>query len=124
LQHNDPTKTLYILQTQLIESKIHMAVSTSINQVVQQIVELRHEMHQELSNLKDRMHREISGVKDSLTALEKDMSAVKERLGMRTQIRSELRNRFFDYGFKTSWIILAANVPGIIAFVVMLLHWA
>jgi len=106
----DQAKTLFQLQSELMEAKVDIAVNKSINQVVEQIVSLRHEMHREISGLRHEMHREISGVKDEIGVLTKDMSAVKERLGMRTGTRNIIWTNLINYGFHGGWLIAVAVV--------------
>jgi phosphoglycerate-specific signal transduction histidine kinase len=108
MQHNH-SRTLVQLQAELIDTKVELAVSKAISQVVDQIVNLRHEVHREMGSLRQEMHHEISDLKEEMRheigGLKSDMSAVKTRLGMTVESKDEIRRRLIEYGFKTSWII-------------------
>src|SRR5579871_95358 len=130
----DSAKTLFQLQTELTDTKVEISVSKIINQVVDQIRDLRHEMHQGFNNCREEMNREISGLRQEMqseiSGLRKEMhseisglrhelhdfkqevgsrlSAVETALGFRMQSRVEIRNRFYDYAFKAGWLILGS----------------
>jgi hypothetical protein len=122
----DQAKTLFQLQSELVEVKIDMSVSKSITQVVEQIVNLKHEVHRDFAGLKFEVHREIASLKDEMkrdiSGLKEDMSSVKTRLGMRNQVHGEVRTRFFDYSFKAGWLIGLAVLYGIASYVIMHFH--
>ena len=124
MRHHDSAKTWFQLQSEIIELKIDMSVNKSITRVVEHIMSLKHEMPKEIGALRSEMHQEISGLKDGMnsrfSSLEKDLSGVKERLGM-LQIRSELRTRFFDDGFRAGWLMLAA-LPGVVATLILIVQ--
>lgn len=113
MQHYDQTRSLFILQTQLVEGKIDMVVNKSIHQVVEQIVELRYEMHHEISGLRSEMHTRFS-------SLEGRMIAVETALGMRNQKQNEMRSRFLDYSFKAGWLVGLTVLSGVISFLTVL----
>ncbi len=79
---------LFIVQSELIESKVEMAMNKAISQVVEQIMALRLEMHQEISKVNERL------------------IALETALGKRNKVRHEIRTRFVDYAFKAGWLIL------------------
>jgi hypothetical protein len=79
-----------------------MVVSKSIQQVVDQIVELRYEMHTRFSSLEGRL------------------IAVETALGMHNQKRNEMRSRFLDYSFKASWVVGLTVLSGVISFLTVL----
>lgn len=119
MQYNQ-SRTLVQLQAELIDTKVELAVSKAISQVVDQIVNLRYEVHREMGGLRQEMHREMGGLRQEvhheisdlkeemrheIGGLKSDMSAVKTRLGMTVESKDEIRRRVIEYGFKTSWII-------------------
>lgn len=91
----DQAKTLFQLQSELLDAKVDIAVNKAINQVVEQMISIR----QEISDLRHEMHREIGG-------LQKDMAAVKERLGMRSGTRTIIQANFIRHSFQAAgWLI-------------------
>lgn len=90
-------KSLFQLQTELTDSKVELAVSTAIQQVVNQIIDLKQEMHREIGGLRHEMHE-----------LGNRLTAVETALGIRNKLREEVRTRFFDYTFKAGWLILGS----------------
>lgn len=130
------TKDLLHLQTDLIDTKVELNVSRTINQVVDQIIslrqevhqemtglrqeinqkigELQQEMHQEIGGLRQEMHQEIGGLKDEMqqrfSQVEGRLSSVETALGVRNQVRGEVRTRFFDYTFKAGWLVFGAAI--------------
>lgn len=103
--HSDLAKTLFQQQVELTDTKVEMAVSKAISQVVEQIVALRQEMHREVSGLRHEMHRDISELRQEMGSR---LSAVETALGLRNQSRTEIRNRFYDYTFKIGWLLLGS----------------
>lgn len=94
--HNlDSAKTLFQLQTELVDTKVDVAVSKAINQVVEQIVNLRHEMHEFKTEIGSRL------------------SSVETALGFRNQLRTEMRNRMYDYLFKVGWLLLGSIITAL-----------
>jgi hypothetical protein len=76
-------------------------------------------MHQEIGGLRQEMHREIGTLRHEMHGIKHEMierfsnvegrlSAVETALGMRNQLRTEMRTRFFDYAFKAGWLVLGA----------------
>lgn len=105
MQHPDQARALFFMQSELIDTKIDASVNKSINKVVEQIVSLRQELKQELHEFKVDVGQRLA--------------AVETALGMRNQIRSELRTRFFDYSFRAGWVLLLA-LPGLVASAILL----
>jgi hypothetical protein len=104
-------KEIFILQTELIDTKVDMAVSKAIDRVVQQIAELRNDLRNEMHGMRNEIQKDFHDLKGEMntrfSTLENDVTAIKTRLGMRTESRAELRNRILDYTFKACWTILA-----------------
>ncbi len=125
-------KELFLLQSELIDMKVNMAVNSSIGQVIEQIRQLKTDMHAQIRDLRDEvqsfkseMHEfkheiraeireEISELRhemrDEFSSLKTRMTAVETKLGMVSEPRKEIRNRFIDYCFKGGWLLLAATV--------------
>lgn len=118
---------LYVLQTELIDSKVEVSVQNNLadfrsefrealSRLTEQISELRHEvrdlrteMHKEIGNLRAEMHKEISSLGTRLTAVE----AI---LGIRLERRADFRNRFMDFSFKVGWVAIGAGLTSFITF--------
>jgi Mg2+ and Co2+ transporter CorA len=126
MQHFDQSRTLFQLQSELVDTKVDISVSKSIDQVnraidqvVKQIIDLKGEMHreigglrtemqQEIGGLRTEMQQEIGGLRTEMHEINNRLSSVEVVLGMRVQKRNELRSRFFDYAFKAGWLTLGA----------------
>lgn len=130
----DHTKILFQLSNELIEMKVDHAVSKSITQVVDQIVNLRQEMqrdfaqvNRDMSDLRQEVQREMSDLRNEIQRVDSNLrqemqqeigslkhdvgqrlSAVETALGMRQQHRKEIRSRFYDYVFQASWLVLGS----------------
>jgi len=111
-------KTLFQLQAELIDTKVELAVNKAINQVVEQIMNLRHEVHKEMSGLRHEMHEMKQDMLERLSTLEKKvenrLSPVETALGMRNEVRGEIRTRFFDLTYKLGALVAVAalaNIP-------------
>ncbi|MFT3741921.1 MAG: hypothetical protein QM752_04510 [Gammaproteobacteria bacterium] len=109
------TGNLFLLQAELIDNKVEVSVSKAIAQVVEQISNLRLEMHEEMGGLRKEMHElraemneRFSGVNERLSVVSERVSIVETALGIRNKTRNELRNRFYDYAFKAGWLILGS----------------
>ena len=85
-------KDLFQLQTELVDMKVDMAVSSAIDRVVAQITGLKNEMH----DLRGEMNKRFS-------SLENRMIAVETKLGMVSETQKEVRNRFIEYSFRALW---------------------
>jgi hypothetical protein len=88
------TSNLFQLQTELIDTKVDMAVSKANDRVLERIADLKGEMSQRLI-------------------------AVETKLGMVNETEKEIKARvfatqthvqtsFIDYGFKAGWLLLAS----------------
>lgn len=111
MEYLEQSKTIFQLQTELIDTKVDNSMNKAIAQVItqiasirQDIVDLRHEMHQEMSELRHEMGSRLA--------------VVEHALGVRLEKRTEIRNRFIDYSFKASGLLLTAMVSGIVSFAV------
>ena len=91
----DQEKTLFLLQSELIDTKVEVTVSKSISQVVDQIMSLRFEMHKEMGALKNEMHSEIGGLRDKMDSeiggLRREIHQVREEMNYRF---SQMDDRF------------------------------
>jgi chromosome segregation ATPase len=129
------TRDLFHLQTDLIDMKVGMAVSRTIDRVVEQISALRNdmtslksdmntqihelkgEMNSQIHELKDDMNSQIHGLRhemrDGFSSLNTRVTAVETKLGIVNESRKEIRGRFIDYCFKAGWLILGAAVSSL-----------
>ena len=55
MQQFDQARTLFYMQSELIDTKIDSSVNKSINRVIEQIVSLRQEIHKEIGALSQRL---------------------------------------------------------------------
>jgi len=92
--------SLFQLQTNLIDMKVDMAVSATIDRVVDQIRNLKDEM----GGLRHEMHAEFFALGNRVTAIE-------TKLGMVTETRKAVFDRVMDYIFKTVWTLSAVILP-------------
>ncbi len=126
VQYLDQTKSLFQLQSTLVDTKVEIAVKNAISQVVDQIMALRHE----ISGLRHELHSEINALRhemiDRFSKVESRLSAVETTLGKRDQVRGEIRSRFFDYAFKTGYmvgvVLLSAGVSSIVVLIKPFIH--
>jgi hypothetical protein len=95
------------LQKELVEAQVDMAISRTIDRVVDQISALREDMHELRHEMRDRF-----------VSLETRVTAVETKLGMVNESHKEVRSRFIDYCFKAGWLILGAVVSSL----ALLLH--
>jgi hypothetical protein len=126
-EYNLPYSTidLFRLQADLIDSKVEVAVSKSINQVVEQLVNLRHEMHESINSLRYDVQRDLGVLRQETSAIQVQVTEVSTRLTgvehaleKRHKLRSSVRDRFIDYAFKASWLGLAS----ILTYVLLHVH--
>src|SRR3990167_6246997 len=89
-------KDLFQLQTELVDMKVNMAVSSAIDRVVAQITGLKNEMHAEIHGLRAEMNKRFS-------SLENRMIAVETKLGIVNETQKEVHSRFIEYSFRALW---------------------
>ncbi len=129
MQHQEQ-KNLFHLHNELTDRKIEMSITQAISPLTEQISNLKHEIQQfknevrhefqlVRTELKHEFHQELH---QELGKLKEDMSAIKERLGMRNQVQGEIRARFFDYSFKAGWLIGVAALSAVISYFMSCLH--
>jgi len=97
-------KDLFQLQTELVEAKVDMATSKAIDRVLDRIDGLQKDMDLRF------------------TSLEKDMVAVKTKLGMSDETKQLVRSKWIDYAFKTGWTFAATLIAWVIVFGGAYLH--
>jgi len=93
--NNIQTKDLFYLQAELIEMKVDMAAGKAMDRVIEQIHELKNEMHGFRNDMNKR-----------LASLDNRVIAIETRLGMINETRKEVRSRLMDYSFKAAWMLL------------------
>jgi hypothetical protein len=103
-------RTLFQAQLELVDLKVDKAVSQSINRVVDQIVNLRSEMHKEISGLRNEIHAVRNEMHKEFSDVKGRVSAVEARLGVRNEWQSGLRARALDYGFKAAWLLMGLGI--------------
>ena|SRR5262249_48169449 len=122
-------KDLFIVQTDLIDAKIEVSVSNANKQLIELIMNLRMEMHQgmgalrqEISDLRHEMIDRFSEIEKRFSKVESRLSAVETALGMRNQVRGEIRTRFFDYTFRAGWTIGLVVLSAAVSSLMFMLH--
>jgi hypothetical protein len=108
-------KSLFQLQSELVETKVELSVSKAISQVVDQMVALRHEVHREINGLRHEMIERFAKVESRLASVE-------TALGKRDQVRGEIRARLFDYTFKAAWMIGLVTLSAAVSSLIVLAH--
>ena len=93
------TKNLFQLQAELIDRKIDMAASRSIDKVIEQIHLLRAETSKEFEKVREELKlsrtetsQEFEKVKDNLHRVEQRVIAVETKLGMVNERQRDLRS--------------------------------
>ena len=95
---NYNAKDMFQLQSELIEVKVDMAVSKAIDRVVDQITELRGDIHhldKRLAATEAHMDKRFAATEASLNNLQK--------------ITAQVGTRLLDYGMKAMWTIVASS---------------
>src|SRR5580700_8867508 len=90
-------KDLFQTQHELIDAKIEVSVSKSIDRVVDQISALKNEVHEMNHDLSVRL------------------AAVEERLSMRNEFQKELRGRTIEFAFKAGWLLMTIVVSALVS---------
>ena len=105
-------KDLFQLQTELINMKVDMAVTNTVDRVIEQISNLKHEIHTEIRDLKNEMSSRFSSLDNRVIAVETKLGMVNET---EKEIRAKfddttrhVRNNFIDYAFRAGWLLLAS----------------
>lgn len=112
-------KDLFQLQTELINMKVDMAVTNTVDRVIEQISNLKHEMHTEIRGLRHEMHGLKNEMSSRFSSLDNRVIAVETKLGMVNETDKEIRakfydttkhvrNNFIDYAFRAGWLLLAS----------------
>jgi hypothetical protein len=96
--NNYQAKDLFQLQSELVEMKVDMAVSKTIDRVVEQITNLRYEIHTDISSLRS------------------EIVAIQTKLGMVNDKRKGWYDRLMDHFFKAGWAWLS------IVFAYLIIH--
>ncbi|MEO8964709.1 MAG: hypothetical protein ABI370_08560 [Gammaproteobacteria bacterium] len=119
--HRSQANDLFQLQTELVDMKVEMAVSKSIDRVVEQITNLRYEMHTDFHGIRHEMTTEFHGLKhemsEQFSALDNRVIASETKLGMVAGTRKAWYDRIMDQVVK--------SVPAGIGFLVayLILHF-
>lgn len=96
--HKNYAKDLFQLQSELVDTKVEMAVNKAIERVLDKINDLKHEMH-------DLRHDMNNG----FSSLDKRVVAIETRLGIIGEKRTGFTNRLMDYIFKAGYGILTLS---------------
>jgi uncharacterized coiled-coil DUF342 family protein len=110
-------KDLFQLQSELVDKKVDMAVSSAIDRVIEQISGLRTEMHslnsgvhKEIHALTNNMHGLRNEMHQGFSSLDKRVVAIETKLGMVNETQKEIRTKFIDYSFKAGWLVLGVAI--------------
>ena len=87
-------KDLFQLQSELVDGKVDMAVSKTIERVVDQI-----------SDLRDEMNSRFSGIENRMGAIENRLVAVETKLGIVNEREKEIRNKIVEYAFRAGYAL-------------------
>jgi len=96
-------KDLFQLQSELVKGKVDMAVTKAIDRVVDQIRNLKHEVHEQMYELREQMTKQFSAIRH----VESELASIKDA-------QREFRNRFVDYLFRAAWLVLAGSFSYVI----------
>lgn len=128
--NNHQARDLFQLQSELVDTKVDMAVSKAVDRVIEQISGLKSEMHKEIHGLTDKMHVEVHGLTNKMYVemhgLRADMdkqfstlghrvTAVEATLSFIKDSQREIRSKFIEYTFKAGWLLLAVSVSYVVA---------
>lgn len=105
---------LFRLQTDLIDSKVEVAVSKVIDRVVDQIRGLESRMYNEIHGLRSEMHGFRDDMNKQLTSLDNRVVAIETHLGVVNRVKYSIFNKGLDFVFKTLWAISAVIIPFIL----------
>ncbi len=115
---NSQAKDLFQLQTELIEMKVDMAVSKTIDRAITQLGDLITGVRDEVHGLRGEMNARFSSLDTRISSVEHRLIAVETKLGIKSFFHTEVRSRALDYSFKAGW--LAAG--GLAMYVMIFAH--
>jgi len=101
--------SLFQLQTNLINTKVDMAVSMAIDRVVEQMRDLRHEMHTEIGGLRNEMNSQFATMTMHFNSLDKRVAVIESRLGIVDGKKKVIYGSVSTYFDKTIWWFSAAG---------------
>ena len=107
-------KDLFQLQTELVEAKVDMAVSKAIDRVLDRIDRLQRDMNARFTAIDAR----FAAIHAEFAELEKDMVAVKTKLGMLNETKSMIRTKLIEYALQAIWL----TVGSVFTYIVIHLH--
>ncbi len=96
-------KELFQLQTELIDMKVEMAVSKTIDHAIEKLSDL-------ITGVRDELRTEIRSVDKRISSVEHRLVAVETKLGIKHVTHTEIRSRFIDYSFKVGSAIMGGAV--------------
>ncbi len=108
-------QSIFLLQTELVDAKVEVAVSRAIAPVIEQIVNLRQEMNQRMDSLRVEMYEMRHEFGPRLAAVETALILRKER-------QNQIRDRFLDYCFKAGWLAIVCLLSGLFSLLALHLH--
>ena len=114
-------RDLFQLQSELVNTKVDMAVANAIDRVMNELSGLRkdmhsikHDVHTEIHSFKQTMHSEMHGLRrdmdNQFSGLKERVTAVEATLTYVRNSQTQISTKFIDYTFKAGWIILAGLV--------------
>jgi tRNA A37 threonylcarbamoyltransferase TsaD len=126
-------RDLFQLQSELVNTKVDMAVANAIDRVMNELGSMRKDMHSiklDMHSMKNDVHTEIhsfkqavhsemhglrrdmdnqfSGLKERVTAVESTLTYVKNS-------QTQINTKFIDYTFRAGWLVLGGTVSYIVA---------
>jgi len=96
---NAQAKDLFHLQTDLIDTKVDMAVSKAIDRVLDRI-----------DNMDRGMNQRFAQMEKHFTSVEHRVHSTEDRLRSLNDILGQIRTKFIEYGFKSIWIVSSAII--------------
>ena len=133
-------KDLFQLQSELIDTKVDMAVSKAIDRVVEQIIDLKGQMNTQFSEVNKQfsevnkqfsevnkqfleVNKQFSHLETSFSKLEHRVDANDKTLNSITNLLTEVRSKVIAYSFRGGWVILAGVVLLLVGQASQLLHF-
>ena len=118
---NSQAKDLFHLQTDLIDTKVNMAVSNAIDRVLDRIdsldrdmnerfAHLDKDMNQRFAHLDKDMNQRFAQLEGRFAPLEHRVSSTEDSLRSLNDILGQIKAKFIEYGFKSAWFVSSAII--------------
>jgi hypothetical protein len=96
MMHGGQTIDLFKLQSELVDAKVDMAVSRTIDRVVDQISALRNDMN----GIREDMHGLRHEMRDGFASLGTRVTAIETKLGMKQETKAQIKSKVIEYTFR------------------------